>query len=421
VYSTEKSTGTRTAPMLGQQLFLNSGSQIYDVEGSSRITKVLFTANPYNWVDLYGQVLYANPKTTSKFMQNVAGNFYSPQMFYTSGKDTVYGNAMRPHTSGSFGTELRPFARLRIRETFETDRIKTDTTGTIEAVYVKDPTLSQTLAGSAADRLETSLSRQTVEALYDITRKFTVRGGYRYEWGDALIRAGAFSITGPQERLQLERHIGLVGFSARPFAKLSLNGSAEISDGRKSYYRTSLMDYYRLKLTGRYEILKSLQLNAAYNRMVNENPAPDVKSQFKSENGTLGLQYLPEAAKWITLMAEFNYGVIRSDIGYLILVPYQQLQSQYRDRASTGTFLADITVPGKGYFKPKLTVGGSYVTTSGSRPTRYYQPEGRVSIPLHRNVQVFSEWRNYGYNQPGMFSYETFRTHVVMTGVRFVL
>ena len=74
--------------------------------------------------------------------------------------------------------------------------------------------------------------------------------------------------------------------------------------------------------------------------------------------------------------------MIRSDIGYLMLFPFQQLQSEYRDRASSGTFMADITIPGKGIFKPKMTFGGSYVMTSGSRPSRYYQPQGKLVIPI---------------------------------------
>ena len=169
-------------PVLGQLLSLTNGNQVYDVSGSSRITKVLFTANPYEWVDLYGQVLYANPKTTANYDQTIAGNLYTTApglLFYGSGKDTMYGDARRPHTTGSFGMELRPVSRLRIREIFETDRIKTDTTGALEAAYVKDTVLAATLTASYADRLETTLNRQTVEALYDFSRKFTLRGGYR--------------------------------------------------------------------------------------------------------------------------------------------------------------------------------------------------------------------------------------------------
>jgi hypothetical protein len=425
VYSTETLKGNRgNTPVLGQLLSLTNGNQVYDVNGSSRITKVLFTANPYEWVDLYGQVLYANPKTTANYNQTLAGNLYTTApdlLFYGSGKDTMYGDARRPHTTGSFGMELRPVSRLRIREIFETDRIKTDTTGALEATYVKNTVLAATLKTSYADRLETSLHRQTVEALYDFSRKFTLRGGYRYEWGDALIRAGSLSITGPQERLELRRQIGLAGFVARPWSKLTLNGSAEVSNGAKTYYRTSLQDYYRLKINGRYEIRQDLMMTAVYNRMENQNPAEGVNYDFKSQNSSVGLQYMPGGGKWLTILADYTRSTVRSDIGYLILFPYQTAQSLYRDNAHTGMLMADITLPGSGIYKPKLSFGGSYVTTEGSRPSRFYQPQGRISLPLHRNVHVFSEWRTYGYNQPFTYSYETFRTNMLMTGIKFVL
>ncbi|MBE0656267.1 MAG: hypothetical protein IH602_01180 [Bryobacteraceae bacterium] len=425
IFNTETMKGSRgNVPVLGQLLSLTNGNQVYDVDGSSRITKVLFTANPYDWVDLYGQVLYANPKTVSNFNQTLVGSLYSTApglLFYSSGKDTVFGDARRPHTTGSFGMELRPISRLRIRETFETDRIKTDTTGALEATYLKNTALAATLKDSYADRLETSLHRQTVEALYDFSRRFTLRGGYRYEWGDALIRAGSLSITGPQERLELRRHIGLAGFVARPWDKLTLNGSAEVSNGVKTYYRTSLQDYYRLKLNGRYEIRPDLLMTAVYNRMENQNPAAGVNYDFKSQNTSVGLQYMPGGGKWVTLIADYSRSTIQSDIGYLILFPYQQAQSLYRDIAHTGMLLADIALPGSGVFKPRLTFGGSYVTTDGSRPSKFYQPHGKLILPLHKNVHVFSEWRTYGYNQPFTYSYETFRTNMVMTGIKFVL
>jgi len=425
IFSTETMRGNRgTVPVLGQLLSLTNGSQIYGVDGSSRITKVLFTAHPYDWVDLYGQVLYANPKTVANFNQSLAGNLYSTLpgiLFYSSGKDTVYGDARRPHTTGSFGMELRPVSRLRVRETFETDRIKTDTTGALESAFLKDTALAATIKASYADRLETSLHRQTVEALYDFSRKFTLRGGYRYEWGDALIRAGSLSITGPQERLELRRQIGLAGFVARPWSKFTVNASAEVSNGQKTYYRTSLQDYYRLKINGRYELRPDLMVTLNYNRMENQNPAEGVNYDYKFQNASAGLQYMPGGGKWLTVIADYTRSTVRSDIGYLILFPYQQAQSLYRDNAHTAMLLADITLPGSGVFKPKLTFGGSYVTTEGSRPSRFYQPQGRITLPLHRNVQFFSEWRGYGYNQPFTYSYETFRTNMIMTGIKFVL
>ena len=66
---------------------------------------------------------------------------------------------------------------------------------------------------------------------------------------------------------------------------------------------------------------------------------------------------------------------------------------------------------------PKLTAGGMLFVSAGSRSTRYYQPLGRLSMPISKNIQWNTEWRWYGYSEP-TYLYEGFRTHTFMTGFR---
>ncbi len=40
-------------------------------------------------------------------------------------------------------------------------------------------------------------NQQQVEAILDVTSKITLRGGYRYVWGDATVRAGQLDQSGP--------------------------------------------------------------------------------------------------------------------------------------------------------------------------------------------------------------------------------
>jgi hypothetical protein len=65
----------------------------------------------------------------------------------------------------------------------------------------------------------------------------------------------------------------------------------------------------------------------------------------------------------------------------------------------------------------KLTVGGSLFVSSLSRPTRFYEPLTRLSIPLKKNISWNTEWRWYGMGEP-FYLYEGFRTHVFTTGLR---
>ena len=108
--------GDRTSSIFGQTLSLSSLQQAYGIRGTSLYSKALVTANPFSWLDIYGQFLYSDPKTTVNFNETAAGNFLaiSQLLFYTSAQTMGTGAANQPHTTGTVGFELRPLKRMRI-------------------------------------------------------------------------------------------------------------------------------------------------------------------------------------------------------------------------------------------------------------------------------------------------------------------
>jgi hypothetical protein len=62
-------------------------------------------------------------------------------------------------------------------------------------------------------------------------------------------------------------------------------------------------------------------------------------------------------------------------------------------------------------------MGGSMFLSNGSSTTRYYQPLARLSFPIGKHVNWNTEWKYYGY-QENFYLFESFRTHVFMTGLR---
>jgi hypothetical protein len=76
----------------------------------------LATASPFSWLNLYGQFLFSEPKTTVNYTERrPATSPCSAQLLFYSGQQNLgTGAANQPHTSGNFGFELRPFRRLRI-------------------------------------------------------------------------------------------------------------------------------------------------------------------------------------------------------------------------------------------------------------------------------------------------------------------
>jgi hypothetical protein len=433
VYSTEKLYGNRTQTYLGQTLFLTQGQEFYRIRGDGPYTKALMTANPFSWLDLSGQFMYTKPNTISNYTQNVIGNLAQPSLFifYPRGADYAYGDSRMPRTSGGLNAELRPFSRLRIRQTWETDSFTNTSTGSLTASIVTGTGSPINSATPVADKLEVNRSRMQTEGLLDILKGYTLRGGYRYEWGDSLLRAGSYGGSIGTERGELKRHVALAGFQARPIKPLTLNADVEIGDGVKTYYRTGLMDTRKYRLMGRVTLPKSLLFSAIYSRFENKNPAATAKLgtvaqtlpnqlDFRSQAASANLQWMPGGGKRITLIADYTRSSIRSDVSYLYPLGLFSLESLYRDNAHTGTLMADLRLPITKAYSGKLTFGGSFVTTEGTRPSRYYQPQGRLQLPLTPRLEFFSEWRYYGLTQAN-YTFEGFRSHNFMGGFRFVL
>lgn len=433
VYSTEKLFGNRTQTYLGQTLFLSQGQQFYRTRGDGPYSKVLLTANPFNWLDLSGQLMYTKPNINSYFNQNIAGNLVSPELFlfYPRGTDYFYGDARMPRTSAGLNAELRPFSRLRIRQTWETDKFTNTTTGGLTSIIIPTTGAAINSTTPASDRLEVTRSRMQTEGLLDIAKGYTFRGGYRYEWGESLLRAGAYGGSIGTERGELKRHVALAGFQARPVKPLTLNADVEIGDGVKTYYRTGLMDTRKYRIMGRVTLPKSLLFSTIFSRFENQNPAATAKLStvgpmlpnqldFRSQAASANLQWMPGGGKKFILIADYTRSSIRSDVSYLYPLGLFSLESLYRDNAHTGTLMADVRLPVTKTYAGKLTFGGSFVTTEGTRPSRYYQPQGRLQLPLTPRLEFFSEWRYYGLTQAN-YTYEGFRSHNFMGGFRFVL
>jgi hypothetical protein len=95
----------------------------------------------------------------------------------------------------------------------------------------------------------------------------------------------------------------------------------------------------------------------------------------------------------------------------------QPEQSRYRDNAHMATALFNAKLPGRSGFVPKLSAGGSFFISSGSRPSSYFQPLAKLFVPVTKQLNWFTEWQYYGYGE-AFYLYEGFRTHLFTTGLR---
>ena len=247
--------------------------------------------------------------------------------------------------------------------------------------------------------------------------KLTLRGGYRYVWGDAndpiLPPAGLVS----SDEGKLRRNVGLGGVTFRPSQKISITGEVEGASSGGAYFRTSLYNYQKVRAQARYRATTSLSLSADFTLLNNQNPLPGVNYDYVAHQESLSISWSPAGGKNWDFEGSYSRSGLRSDIGYLSPQDLAPQTSLYRDNSHTATALFNFNLPHGNRAAGKLTAGGSFFLSSGSRPTSYYQPVVKLWMPLGKKINWFTEWRYYGYGEQ-FYLYEGFRTHLLTTGLR---
>ncbi len=411
--------GNSNALVFGQTIDLTHLLAAYGVRGTSIYSKGLFTANATSWLDLYGQFLYSIPNTTVNYQQTDTGNLYlqSQVLFYTSQQYLVTAASKLPHTSGSFGAEVRPLRRVRIVESWLTDRLH-NSGSAASTQTLSNAGASEQMAALLASSLVTNYNQEEINLIVDATSKLVLRGGYRYVWGDAndavLPPAGLAS----SDKATLRRNVGLGAVTFRPIQKISLTAEAEAASSGGTYFRTSLYNYQKVRAQARYQAWNSLSFTADFNWLDNQNPVPGVNYDYKAQQESLSLFWSPAGGKMVDFQGSYSRSTLRSDIGYLDPGTLQAETSLYRDNEHAATALFNIKLKRGSAMTPKITAGGSFFISSGSRPTSYYQPLATLWVPIVKKISWFGEWRYYGYGE-AFYLYEGFRTNTVTTGLRF--
>jgi len=420
--------GDNTAPLLGESLVLNGLVQAYGIRGHGPYTKVLLTAAPASWIDVYGQFLYSEPQSNVHFNELALGNFLleSSLLFYGGQQTLGVGAAVQPHVTGTGGVELRPWKRLRVMESVTVDRQHDAVSPLIGMNLLTGgiPVLSLTPSNLTSATTVTSLNYSQVinyaqtqtDLIYDLTNKITLRGGYRYLDGDAMILPGQLTI--PQSLLSgsLRRSVALAGASYRATGKLSINLDYEGSSSDHIYFRTDLNNYNKARARARYQLSAALMLQANFQVLNNQNPAAQIQYSFQSRDNSLAIYWTPKGGKRITFMGEYDRSTLHSSIDYLLPPFYTPSVSLYRDNAHTATSAVDVALPGLP--GAKLEFGGSLFVSSGNRASQYYQPLVRLAIPLVKHLQWNTEWKWYDYEEQ-FYLYEGFRLHMFSTGLRY--
>ncbi|HLK50513.1 MAG TPA: hypothetical protein VKT49_20375 [Bryobacteraceae bacterium] len=412
--------GDRATPFLGQSLYLNNLRQIYGIRGDSIYSRGLFTATPAAWLTFSGQFLFSQPRIDVNYSDLASGNLVvaSSLLFYTTEMGLATGAAKQPHVSGNAGFELRPLKRMRIVESWMTDRYHDAAFGLFTQTLTPVGASTQVSNATALQNEQVvNYNQQQIDVMYDFGAKLALRGGWRYTWGDATVLAGTLSQSGNFALGQLKRQIGRGGLTFRPWQKLSMTVDYEGSSSDNVYFRTSLNDYNKVRAQVRYQATGSLSLQGNFTVLNNQNPAPSIRYDFQSRDNSVALYWTPNGGKRLSFTGEYDRYTLHSDIAYRNLPFFTSATSSYHENAHIATSSVDVMLPQYGGMTPKLTFGGSLFVSSLSRPTQFYEPMGRLSLPVRKNISLYAEWQWYGMSEP-LYLYEGFRTHAFITGIR---
>jgi hypothetical protein len=394
-----RNPGNRQTGFLGRQLFLGNLLQTYNVTGSSIYSKVIAGLQPASWIDLSGNFLYSQPKTDIVYNEVARGQFVDLNTLLFADQQSLrwIAASRQPHTAANAVAEIRPFSRLRILESWFTDRFHT---------------------ASTFDRLVWNQSQQQAELIVEAARWLTLRGGHRYTWGEGSNRAPALSQLA-QESGRLRRNTWLAGVTLRPISRITLCGDMETARTAEALFRTSLTDYERARIRARFQVAQDLSLQFNFGYLDNENPPRLGSFSLRQRQAAAAIQWLPKGGNRFRLLAEYGRSSMRTDISYTVPQTFGRERSLYADNGHAITGLIDATLPVAKGWQPKLSAGGSAYFSSGSRPSNFYQPQIRLALPVHKRMELLAEYRWFSFAQP-LFRIEQFRTHQFLAGIRLM-
>lgn len=417
VYATGQNRGNREGTVLGQTLLLSDLEQQYRIRGNNVFTKGLLSASPAAWIQVHTQFIYSRPVTEVRHTAAGRGLFFLGGTRFFNGLDSLTNaEAKMPRSSAAASAELRPLRRLRIFESWTTDRFHNASSALLAEQAFFAGSLVNTTNLFTAERFVVNYNRQQAEAFYDVTPKLTFRGGHRYLWGNAQAPPSALSPTGLPAKGEIRQQVGLAGFTFRPVSRFSANADYEGSPGDRSYFRTSLHNYHQLRSRARMQVTNALTAGVNFSLLDNKNPNQGSNFELSSRTTAAFVNWLPAGGARFSLLGEYARSSLATDVWYLIPQVLARAQSAYRDRTHAVTAVLD-THPWKSDRAAFFSIGGSLVTVSGSRPARYYQPLLRANVPMSKVAQAYAEWRWYGLSQ-AFFLLEGFRAHQFTAGLR---
>lgn len=384
-------------------LTLNRLVERYRATGNGVYTRGVLQAHPWERLSFTGHFVYSRPKLDVTHQLDASGAFRDPNTLrmYNSLVEQSAADASQPRTSGSWSTEFRPFSRWRLRHNWFSDAFQISGASPTAALL---PAIQ-----SGRMRLNLRFDQTEEELSGDFGRMLTVRAGHRYIRSDADLPAAELVFAGVGQAARIRRHTALAGATLNLWkGRARVSADVEASPGGETYFRTGLQDYRKAAVQGRYRVTNTLQVSGSWRRLSNRNTGID----FRNQQLAVTAEWLPAKARRVTLVGTYARETVESSSQFLDPTFFRPDISLYSDRGHHGSAYSDFRLPGGAV----LHAGGAFSWSEGTRPTKYYMPQSRVTIPVHGRWSGVAEWRWYSYD-----SLERFRGHLLTIGLQMRL
>jgi hypothetical protein len=406
----------------------------YDRSGITRVKipveQLSFQSNPIKQLDLAGRVSYSsstsNVPSYFEFWNGLSSHGSAVQTTTTG-----VASAKRVSVSTDFDATVFVTNKFRIQDEFRFSDYRipgnfASSTETYTGAVLGAPLVNPTVAMADSSRfLGQNMRVNTIQFLYDFSRRLGMRLGYRHRFRDipqSDVEFSGSSATTTTDDIKIKEDSALLGFWARPTDQLRLTYDMEINYADRSFTRVSPRQSQHYKFRTQYKPSNLIHVSTTAN--IYQGLDNVFSIDHRDHNWSFGLDtaIVPNDRWSLDFGYDFNDVFSQTDICFAFTGTVPVATSVCPIISGTGGLQALSTYKNKTHYgfadlmvKPvnRVTLNAGYTLTSTTGNTvilnpnspagplqyNYHTPYAMVKVDLEKGFAWKAGWNFYDYNE----------------------